>query len=58
MDTYGDPLLRAMELLGRALEILDEARAPADIGAHINVAMSRLEEELRQSDQPAQEARH
>lgn len=58
MDTYGDPLLGAKQLLESALEILDEARAPADIGAHIDLAISRLEAELRQSDQPAQEARH
>jgi len=56
MDTLDDPLQRALQLLESALGILDEAQAPADIGAHISVAISRLEEELRQLDQPARKS--
>ncbi|HMJ07320.1 MAG TPA: hypothetical protein VK474_13765 [Chthoniobacterales bacterium] len=56
MDTSDDPILRAMQLLKSALGILDEAGASADIGAHVEVAISRLGEVLDQSDQADQAA--
>ena len=58
MDTHGDSLLRAMQLLESALAILDEAGASADIGAHVDVAISRLSEELAEPDQESNESRH
>ena len=58
MGIPNDPLSLAMQLLTSALGILDEAGAPPDIGAHVDVAISRLSEELAEPDQEAHEARH
>ena len=38
------PLAQALELMRSALELLDEANAPADLGAHLDLAICRLEE--------------
>jgi hypothetical protein len=51
MDTSGDLRLRAMHFLTLALQALDESDAPADIGAHVDVAIARLSEAPGQSDQ-------
>jgi hypothetical protein len=40
-----------MRYLTLALELLDESDAPADIGAHIDVAVGRLMEVLGQSEE-------
>ena len=40
-----------MHFLTLALELLDESDAPADIGAHVDVAVGRLAEELGQSEE-------
>jgi hypothetical protein len=50
MDTADDPRSGAMHFLTLALRLLDESDAPADIGAHVDVAISRLSEVLGQSD--------
>lgn len=39
----------ALEILKRALELFDSADAPADIGAHLDLAICRLEEHLEQA---------
>jgi hypothetical protein len=51
MDTADDPRLGAMHFLTLALQLLDESDAPADIGAHVDLAISRLSEVLGQSGQ-------
>jgi hypothetical protein len=51
MDSSDDPRSGAMHHLTLALQLLDESDAPADIGAHVDVAISRLSEVLGQSDQ-------
>ena len=51
MDSSDDPRSRALDLLTSALHILDESDAPADVGAHVAVAIARLSEALNQSDQ-------
>ena len=40
-------LLKALALLGNALEILDAVNAPANIGAHIDLASCTLRDMLR-----------
>lgn len=37
-------LADAMALMQRALQLLDQTQAPADIGAHLDLAISRLAE--------------
>jgi hypothetical protein len=44
-------LSRARVLLASALELLDEANAPSDIGAHIDCAIERLSEALQEAEQ-------
>lgn len=45
-------LSKALELVSRAIDILDQAEAPADITAHLDLACVRLDEMLSQtSDQ-------
>lgn len=39
-------LNRAAALIREALDILDDGGAPADIGAHLDLALSRIEERL------------
>ena len=51
MDSSDDPRSRALNLLTLALQILDDSDLPADIGAHVDVAIARLSEALDQSDQ-------
>ena len=50
MGTADDPRSGAMHFLTLALGLLDESDVPADIGAHVDVAISRLSEVLGQSD--------
>jgi hypothetical protein len=57
MDISDDPLLLAMQFLKSAIGILDGAGAPADIGAHVDVAIFRIGEELARYDQEGNEAR-
>ena len=40
-----------MHFLTLALELLDESDAPADIGAHVDVAVGRLMKVLGQSEE-------
>lgn len=56
METSDDPRLRARHLLTLALQLLDESDAPADVGAHVDVAIARLSEVLGQSDEAPQQA--
>lgn len=56
MDTADDPRSGAMHFLTLALRLLDESDAPADIGAHVDVAISRLSEVLGQSDEASNDA--
>lgn len=42
---------RALELMEAALAILDEAQAPADIGAYLDLAIHRLKVELAKKGQ-------
>ena len=39
-----EALQNAGELVRRAIELLDDASAPADIGAHLDMALSRMAE--------------
>jgi hypothetical protein len=50
MDS-NNPLSRAQNLLASALQLLDEADAPSDIGAHVNLAITRLSETLEAAGQ-------
>jgi len=45
-----------MHFLTLALELLDESDAPADIGAHVDVAVGRLSEVLGQSEEASHHA--
>jgi hypothetical protein len=38
----GHAIARAIEMVSQALEMLDEADAPADIGAHLDLALHRM----------------
>ena len=38
---------RALALMTQALELLDEARAPAQLGAQLDLAIARLVEAIR-----------
>ena len=49
-----NPLLRAQGLLVSALQLLDEANAPSDIGAHVDLAIARLSEVLTAGGQDTQ----
>jgi len=42
-------MTEALELLVRALNLLDEAEAPGDIGAHLDLARERLSRTLEVS---------
>jgi hypothetical protein len=42
----------ALALLEQALEILDAIEAPGDIGAHVDLAISRLRDVLRRNHGP------
>jgi hypothetical protein len=41
-----EPLAYALELVRQAIAALDKAGAPADIGAHLDRAVTRLEQVL------------
>ena len=56
MESSDDPRVRAMHFLTLALELLDESDAPADIGAHVDVAVGRLSEVLGQSEEASHHA--
>lgn len=43
-------LLEAASLMTSALALLDEADAPADIGAHLDLAVCRLKRYLQSGD--------
>jgi hypothetical protein len=43
-----------MHFLTSALQLLDDSDAPADIGAHVQTAISRLSEVIGESDRAAQ----
>ncbi len=47
------PLTRALDLMRSALELLDEANAPAELGAHLDLAICRLEAILGATDTDA-----
>ena len=49
MESATDPLSKALQLLQSALELLDQAGAPADIGAHLDFTIVRLLEALEAS---------
>lgn len=38
------PLVEALQLMQRALTLVDEAEGPADVGAHLDLAIARLTE--------------
>lgn len=40
------PLREALRLMTQALDILDQEKAPGDIGAHLDLAIHRLRETL------------
>ena len=56
VEPSDDPRVRAMHFLTLALGLLDESGAPADIGAHVDVAIGRLTEELGQSEEEPHQA--
>jgi hypothetical protein len=58
MDTSDNSQVRAMHFLKLALQLLDESDAPADIGAHVDAAITRLSEALGNSDEAAHLASH
>lgn len=43
-------LQSAMANMRAALELLDSAGAPADVGAHLDLAICRLRDVIRRSD--------
>jgi hypothetical protein len=48
--------LRALSFMGSALEMLDKAGAPADIGAHLDMAMCTLLGRMRRVPKGAHSA--
>lgn len=42
----GEQLTRALIHMGTALQLLDAAQAPLDVGAHLDLAIGRLGESL------------
>ena len=40
------PWIAALGLMTKALKLLDDGGAPADVGAHLDMAMQRLNEEI------------
>jgi hypothetical protein len=44
--TIDDRPVRALNLMKEALRLLDDAKAAADIGAHLDLAIHRLRESL------------
>ena len=44
MTASGETLIQVKSLLRQALELLDQAGAPADIGAHLDFTITRVEE--------------
>lgn len=50
-------LADAMALMQRALQLLDQAQAPADIGAHLDLAIVRLGEARAQASGSQAEAK-
>lgn len=55
MKSYGDMLAEAATHLQVALELLDRARAPAHIGAHVDLAAHELHHQLRRAMAPSVE---
>lgn len=45
-----EELQSAFDKMYAALELLDRASAPADVGAHLDLAICRLRDVIRQSD--------
>lgn len=41
-----EPLQKALLHMQAALQVLDDANAPADIGAHLDLALNRLQEHM------------
>ncbi len=41
-----DRLSHALSLMQNALQLLDESKAPAQLGAHLDLAICRLQEEV------------
>jgi len=56
MEPSDDPRVQAMQFLTLALELLDKSDAPADIGAHVDVAICRLSEVMGQSEETPHQA--
>ena len=48
-DRTESKLADAMALMQRALQLLDQTQAPADIGAHLDLAIVRLGEATAQA---------
>jgi hypothetical protein len=48
MDSPNDLLARARACLTLALQLLDEGNAPGDIGAHVDLAVTRVSEVLKE----------
>jgi hypothetical protein len=46
LGSAGSKLAEAMTLMQQALQLLDETDAPADIGAHLDLAIVRLGEAM------------
>ena len=44
MTASGETLTQVIMLLRHALDLLDQAGAPADIGAHLDFTINRVEE--------------
>lgn len=44
MTASGETLTQVVILLRQALELLDQAGAPADIGAHLDFTINRVQE--------------
>ena len=44
-------LVEALQLMQRALRLIDEADGPPDIGAHLDLAISRLDDLIQSSEQ-------
>jgi hypothetical protein len=52
--TSDESWAEAMHHLTAALQLLDESDTPADVGAHVAVAIERLSEVVRQPDEVAE----
>jgi hypothetical protein len=51
-----DVLNQALTLMQNSLELIDQSKVAADVGAHLDLAICRLRDEIANIDAPARMA--